>query len=154
MASNPLVALQHTPIIPDEEEEPSFLSRIAFIPVRISLTLISKVFHLLRPLAPQLIPLAVCLIFIPIIVLLSISSGWIVWKNVAVSWETTLWLQYGYVEATFLFDVLNTVFLPSEMAFRPMLPPLYPVLFLNNATTSLLNSLFQLQNPILDSAIS
>ncbi|KAG0696024.1 putative adipose-regulatory protein-domain-containing protein [Suillus ampliporus] len=48
-----------------------------------------------RASAPQLIPLFVCLALIPIIILFSLFSGWYVWKNVAVGWESPLFLQYG-----------------------------------------------------------
>ncbi|KAG0693318.1 putative adipose-regulatory protein-domain-containing protein [Suillus ampliporus] len=51
--------------------------------------------NLFRPVAPQLIPLFVCLALIPVIILFSLFSGWYVWKNVAVGWESPLFLQYG-----------------------------------------------------------
>ncbi|KAG1716006.1 hypothetical protein ID866_1171 [Astraeus odoratus] len=51
--------------------------------------------RLLRPLAPQLVPLFVLLALIPVIVFLSLFSGWYVWNNVAVGWETQIYLQYG-----------------------------------------------------------
>ncbi|OJA16244.1 hypothetical protein AZE42_00072 [Rhizopogon vesiculosus] len=51
--------------------------------------------RIFRPLAPQLIPLFVCLALIPVIISFSLFSGWYVWKNVAVGWESPLYLQYG-----------------------------------------------------------
>lgn len=51
--------------------------------------------RLLRPFAPQLVPLLVFLALIPIVVSLSLFSGWYVWRNVAVSWKTEVYLQYG-----------------------------------------------------------
>ncbi|KIJ68602.1 hypothetical protein HYDPIDRAFT_106814 [Hydnomerulius pinastri MD-312] len=53
------------------------------------------VLSLLRPIAPQLVPLVVCLALIPVIVFFSLFSGWYVWKNVAVGWEMPIYLQYG-----------------------------------------------------------
>jgi len=46
-------------------------------------------------LAPQLITLLVCLLLVPLVVFLSLFAGWFVWKNVAVSWEAPVYLQYG-----------------------------------------------------------
>ncbi|KAL4070817.1 putative adipose-regulatory protein-domain-containing protein [Scleroderma citrinum] len=51
--------------------------------------------RLLRPVAPQLVPLFVLLALIPVIVSFSLFSGWYVWKNVAVGWQTEIYLQYG-----------------------------------------------------------
>ncbi|PSS37586.1 hypothetical protein PHLCEN_2v602 [Hermanssonia centrifuga] len=50
---------------------------------------------LFRPVAPQLVPLAVFVLTIPILVFFSISAGWFVWRSIAVGWETSLYLQYG-----------------------------------------------------------
>lgn len=49
-----------------------------------------------RPAAPVIISVAVCTIAIPILLLFSLSSGFYVWKSVAVGWEAPLYLQYGY----------------------------------------------------------
>lgn len=54
--------------------------------------------RLLRPVAPQLVPLFVLLTLIPIIVSLSLFSGCYVWKSVAVGWQTEIFLQYGWVD--------------------------------------------------------
>ncbi|KAI6031624.1 putative adipose-regulatory protein-domain-containing protein [Pisolithus microcarpus] len=51
--------------------------------------------RLLRPFVPQLVCLVVFLALIPIVVSVSLFSGWYVWKNVAVGWETEVYLQYG-----------------------------------------------------------
>jgi hypothetical protein len=56
---------------------------------------IQFIMNIFRPVAPQLIPLFVCLALIPVIILFSLFSGWYVWKNVAVGWESPLYLQYG-----------------------------------------------------------
>jgi hypothetical protein len=58
-------------------------------------TISSSALRFFRPLAPQLIPLFVCLALIPVIIFFSLFSGWYVWKNVAVGWESPLYLQYG-----------------------------------------------------------
>lgn len=52
--------------------------------------------RLLKPLAPQLIPLTVFVLAIPVVVFFSLSAGWFVWRSIAVGWETTVYLQYGY----------------------------------------------------------
>ncbi|KAI6047757.1 putative adipose-regulatory protein-domain-containing protein [Pisolithus marmoratus] len=51
--------------------------------------------RLLRPFAPQLVSLLVFLALIPIVVSISLFSGWYVWRNVAVGWKTDIYLQYG-----------------------------------------------------------
>jgi hypothetical protein len=56
---------------------------------------LSGTLRLFRPLAPHLVPVFVCLALIPVIIFLSLFSGWYVWKNVAVRWESPLYLQYG-----------------------------------------------------------
>ncbi|KAF9229132.1 hypothetical protein BS17DRAFT_689440 [Gyrodon lividus] len=61
---------------------------VVFAPLR-------SVMSLFRPIAPQIVPLAVCLSLIPVVVLFSLFSGWYVWKNVAVGWEVPVYLQYG-----------------------------------------------------------
>lgn len=49
----------------------------------------------LRPVAPQLVPLFVLFALIPVIVSLSLFSGWYVWRSAAVGWQTEIFLQYG-----------------------------------------------------------
>ncbi|KAF9056518.1 putative adipose-regulatory protein-domain-containing protein [Panaeolus papilionaceus] len=58
-------------------------------------SLVSTGIATIRPYAPQLIPFLICTIFIPFVVLLSISAGWFVWNSLSVSWEIPLHLQYG-----------------------------------------------------------
>ncbi|KAG2369475.1 putative adipose-regulatory protein-domain-containing protein [Suillus spraguei] len=70
--------------------------------------------NLFRPIAPQLIPLFVCLALIPVIILFSLFSGWYVWKNVAVGWEYPLYLQYG--DGTSPYAEIS---LPSLAASQP-----------------------------------
>ncbi|EGO05179.1 hypothetical protein SERLA73DRAFT_174147 [Serpula lacrymans var. lacrymans S7.3] len=60
-------------------------------PFRILFSMLS----IFRPFAPQIIPLVVCLVLIPVILIFSLYSGYYVWKNVAVGWESPIHLQYG-----------------------------------------------------------
>ncbi|KAI0348518.1 hypothetical protein BDW22DRAFT_1424674 [Trametopsis cervina] len=48
-----------------------------------------------RAYLPQLVPLVVFLVSIPVLLFFSISAGWFVWRSIAVGWETRLYLQYG-----------------------------------------------------------
>ncbi|KAK0208157.1 hypothetical protein DFS33DRAFT_1301671 [Desarmillaria ectypa] len=68
--------------------QPSFASAS----IQYLLSLLSKS---LKPFAPQIIPLAVFFFLIPLALCLSGLAGWMVWKNVAVSWDFPLFLQYG-----------------------------------------------------------
>ncbi|KAG1870994.1 hypothetical protein C8R48DRAFT_697337 [Suillus tomentosus] len=86
------------------------------------------IMNLFRPVAPQLIPLFVCLALIPVIILFSLFSGWYVWKNVAVGWESSLYLQYGdgtspYAEISLpslvpsqLYDISMHLVIPASEA--------------------------------------
>ncbi|EPQ60528.1 hypothetical protein GLOTRDRAFT_68241 [Gloeophyllum trabeum ATCC 11539] len=73
----------------------SLTSRVLQVPVNLFFDLLSTAFRLLRPLVPYIVPLAIAGFIIPVLVLFSASAGWYVWKNVAVGWETELYLQYG-----------------------------------------------------------
>lgn len=64
-------------------------------PITLLLDLIAAGLRLLRPFAPQLVPLVVFLLTIPVILFLSLSAGWFVWRSVAVGWESDVHLQYG-----------------------------------------------------------
>ncbi|KAH9950446.1 hypothetical protein B0H21DRAFT_535360 [Amylocystis lapponica] len=59
----------------------------------------TETFRLIRPFTPELAPLAVpfavFLLALPVIACLSASAGWLVWRGVAVGWESRLLLQYG-----------------------------------------------------------
>ncbi|KAF8973868.1 hypothetical protein BDZ97DRAFT_1900628 [Flammula alnicola] len=57
--------------------------------------ILSRSISTLRPFAPKIVPLLVCSLFIPLILLLSASAGWVVWSNLSVGWEVPLYLQYG-----------------------------------------------------------
>jgi len=97
--NDPKAAVQE---IPTSLKTPTSIWRSILAPIR---SAFSKGLGFLRPMAPQLISMAVFLLLIPLIVFLSVFAGWIVWRNVAVGWETTLYLQYGdgippYAEAS------------------------------------------------------
>ncbi|KAI0660485.1 hypothetical protein C8Q70DRAFT_54452 [Cubamyces menziesii] len=64
-------------------------------PIRLFIDLLLAALRLVQPLAPQLIPLAVFSISLPVILFLSVGSGYWVWKSVAVGWEAEVFLQYG-----------------------------------------------------------
>lgn len=64
-------------------------------PLQLCTNLLLSGFRLLRPYTPQLIPLAVFLLTIPVLLFLSLSAGFFVWRSIAVGWEVPLYLQYG-----------------------------------------------------------
>ncbi|CAL1695534.1 unnamed protein product [Somion occarium] len=73
----------------------SYAWPILRFPIRLFIDLVSSTVRLVKPLAPQLIPLAVFVLAIPILIFLSLSAGWFVWRSIAVGWESPLFLQYG-----------------------------------------------------------
>ncbi|CAA7259917.1 unnamed protein product [Cyclocybe aegerita] len=89
------VATRRTKSAAADDEPPSLLLKIASVPLNLLLAVLSSGFSALRPFAPRLIPLLVCSFFIPLVVFLSVSAGWYVWKSLSVSWEAPLYLQYG-----------------------------------------------------------
>lgn len=66
-------------------------------PIKLLGDIMAAIFRLVSPYTPNLIPLAVFLLSIPIILFLSFSAGWLVWRSVAIAWEVDLPLQFGYV---------------------------------------------------------
>ncbi|KAF8481072.1 putative adipose-regulatory protein-domain-containing protein [Russula ochroleuca] len=78
------------------QTKPSFTSRIAhavFVyPIELFLSIIT---FALRPIAPQLIPLGVFSVLVPLLVIPAIISGVYVWNSRAVSWQSPLFFQYG-----------------------------------------------------------
>ncbi|KAI0076234.1 hypothetical protein K474DRAFT_1645251 [Panus rudis PR-1116 ss-1] len=68
---------------------------IFLLPFTLLFKILNTAVRLIKPFAPQLIPLAVFSLAIPIIGFLSISAGWFVWRSIAVGWEIPLYLQYG-----------------------------------------------------------
>jgi hypothetical protein len=67
-------------------------------PFNFLVNMISSTIRLIKPLAPHLIPLVVFALAIPVVIALSLSAGWFVWRSIAVGWESPLYLQYGYVQ--------------------------------------------------------
>ena len=65
------------------------------LPMTLASSLVSTGLETLRPFSPQLIPLLICTLLIPIVVFFSLISGLLVWKSLAVGWEVPLYLQYG-----------------------------------------------------------
>ncbi|KAI0257668.1 putative adipose-regulatory protein-domain-containing protein, partial [Lactifluus subvellereus] len=65
---------------------------IFLYPIELSLSIVTSA---LRPIAPQLIPLAVFFLLVPLLVIPAIVSGLYVWYSRAISWESPLFFQYG-----------------------------------------------------------
>ena len=66
----------------------------ALAPLRLTLSWTS---WLASAATPPLIPLAVLAILTPILLFMSLATGFYVWKSGAVGWLAILDLQYGYV---------------------------------------------------------
>jgi len=73
----------------------SKFTSILQLPARLFFSVLSTFLSFLRPYFPQILPLLVCLSFVPLLLFLSVSAGWIVWRNAAVGWQAPLYLQYG-----------------------------------------------------------
>jgi hypothetical protein len=52
-------------------------------------------YTLLKPLIPQIVPVALLCLVTPILIFFSLSAGFVVWKTSAVSWVEPVYLQYG-----------------------------------------------------------
>ncbi|KAI9513040.1 hypothetical protein F5148DRAFT_1158281 [Russula earlei] len=78
------------------QAKPPLIFRLAhaifLYPLELSLSLVASV---LRPIAPQLIPLAVFFLLVPLLLIPAIVSGVYVWYSRAVSWQSPLFFQYG-----------------------------------------------------------
>ncbi|KAF9566173.1 hypothetical protein CPC08DRAFT_815056 [Agrocybe pediades] len=77
------------------DHRPSSLATVASAPLRILSYIVPNIFSGIRPYISKLVPLLVCALFVPLIILVSASAGWIVWSNLSTSWEAPLYLQYG-----------------------------------------------------------
>ena len=75
------------------------ISNAVHAPLRFLYSFSSVSVAALRPYAPQIIPILVCVLFIPLVILLSVSAGFVVWRSVAVDWETPIHLQFGCVSS-------------------------------------------------------
>ena len=89
---------------------------ILFSPIRLSIILLTHGLSAIRPFSPQLIPIIVCILLIPVILLLSAYAGWAVWSSAAVSWQADLNVQYGYA-----FLVLSRVEAERSQGWGPTL---------------------------------
>ncbi|KAI8981256.1 hypothetical protein BD414DRAFT_464337 [Trametes punicea] len=103
-------------------------------PIRLGIDLLLAGLRLIQPLAPQLVPLAVFSVSLPVILFLSVGSGYWVWKTVAVGWETEIFLQYGDGPVPFA-----EVPLPSVVAQQPYDISLHLVVPANDANFALGN---------------
>jgi len=77
------------------EHPDGFINYLLRLPFRLVLSFITACVRQIRPLAPQLIPLTVFILALPVVLFLSVSAGWFVWRSVAVGWEAEIFLQYG-----------------------------------------------------------
>ncbi|KAF5355812.1 hypothetical protein D9756_004089 [Leucocoprinus leucothites] len=93
----------------------------------------------LRPYAPQLIPILICLFLIPIAVCLSLFAGWRVWKSLSVGWEVPLYLQYGERIIPYAVAAIPPIQAsqPYDISLRMRLPNLDSNLSLGNFMTTL-----------------
>lgn len=75
------------------------ISNVVHAPLHLLLSFSSNTVATLRPYAPQIIPVLICILSIPLVILLSVSAGFVVWRSVAVDWEVPIHLQFGCVLA-------------------------------------------------------
>lgn len=66
-----------------------------YYPIKWLGDIMAAIFRIVSPYTTNLIPLVVFLLSIPVIAVLSASAGYLVWKSIAVGWETDVVLQYG-----------------------------------------------------------
>lgn len=71
------------------------LSWFLRLPLQLCLDLFRATWGSFRSYVPDLIPLVVFVVSIPVLLFFSFSAGWFVWRSIAVGWETDLYLQYG-----------------------------------------------------------
>ncbi|KAF8647939.1 hypothetical protein AX16_006471 [Volvariella volvacea WC 439] len=86
------------------------MRRVLFLaiaaPFNLFFTLLKKSFSLLRPYSSHLIPLFVCLVLVPLLIIFSVSAGWVVWSTAAANWEVPLYLQYGDGSSPYAYTAL------------------------------------------------
>ncbi|KNZ75651.1 hypothetical protein J132_02425 [Termitomyces sp. J132] len=88
-------AQENSFVAAQEDHANQVLENVLYAPLRLFLVLTTNLVSYLRPFAAQIIPVLICIFLIPLILLLSFFSGLIVWKSVAVGWESPLHLQFG-----------------------------------------------------------
>ncbi|KAG6878647.1 hypothetical protein C0993_001170 [Termitomyces sp. T159_Od127] len=89
------IAQDNTSAAAQDDRSRQVLDHVLYAPFRLFLVFTTNLASHLRPFAPQIVPIFICMALIPLILLLSLFSGFIVWKNVAVGWESPLHLQFG-----------------------------------------------------------
>ncbi|KDR85345.1 hypothetical protein GALMADRAFT_52054 [Galerina marginata CBS 339.88] len=93
----------------DGDERPGILATIVATPFKIFIALCLGILSAIRPFAPRLVPALVCSLFIPLVLLLSASAGWVVWSSLSVSWQVPLYLQFGDGISPYAFVSLPTL---------------------------------------------
>ncbi|KAI0697121.1 putative adipose-regulatory protein-domain-containing protein [Cytidiella melzeri] len=73
----------------------SFVYSWIYFPVQVLSDLLHATWSSFRAYLPQLVPLVVFIVSIPVLLFFSVSAGWFVWRSIAVGWEACLYLQYG-----------------------------------------------------------
>ncbi|KZT72782.1 hypothetical protein DAEQUDRAFT_663249 [Daedalea quercina L-15889] len=111
----------------------------------------AAIFRVVSPYTTNLIPLVVFLLSIPVIAFLSASAGYLVWRSVAVGWETDVVLQYGdgvppYAE--FALPDLVVVGQPYDVSLQLTVPASESNLALGNFMASLLLTTPQKDNTL------
>ena len=112
--------------VDDNDADPSFIASAALVPARLFLSTLVTLIRVFRPYAPQLIPLLVCLLLLPAVILVSVFAGFLVWRDIAVPWDAPLHLQFGYVGSP---PPKSSITLPRDGQppyARASLPPLVP----------------------------
>jgi len=108
-------------------------------PIKLLGDIMAAIFHFVSPYTPNLIPLAVFLLALPVIAFLSISAGWLVWRSVAIAWEAELPLQFGdgptpYAEVALSHIVAKQ---PYDISLHLVVPAIEPNFALGNFMTTL-----------------
>ncbi|KAH6916870.1 hypothetical protein BKA70DRAFT_1555472 [Coprinopsis sp. MPI-PUGE-AT-0042] len=79
----------------DAEDESSYEIQEPEESSGLLLSSFQSLFNLIRPYAPQIVPVLVCVFLIPLILSLSGFAGYAVWSSLSKGWEIPLYLQYG-----------------------------------------------------------
>jgi len=117
----------------------SLSSFVMFAPLNLLNLVAVNGLSVLRPYAPQLIPIVVCLALVPFAVCLSLVAGWMVWKSLVVGWEAPLFFQYGEHILPFARTVIPSIqpSQPYDVSVSLSLPVSESNLLLGNFMTSL-----------------
>ncbi|KXN83891.1 hypothetical protein AN958_00971 [Leucoagaricus sp. SymC.cos] len=124
-------------------KRPGFLrsvgSSILLAPLNVLNLIAVNGVSVLRPYAPQLVPILVCLFLVPFAVCLSLFAGWRVWKSLSVVWEVPLYLQYGERAVPYALAVIPPIQAsqPYDISLHMMLPVSDSNMSLGNFMTTL-----------------